>query len=76
MASITPSGPLSGKTHTPSRTANPPSNSGEKTGDGIKGAFAGIHGMGEKARGEFNAGVDRTFDEVRPPSSAFHFNIM
>ena len=31
---------------------------------GIKSAIAGVHGLGEKVRGEFNAGVDRTFDEV------------
>lgn len=30
---------------------------------GIKGALAGVHGMGEKIRGEFNAGVDQAFHE-------------
>jgi len=71
MASNIPSGPLSGNTHvtpgtakpTPGPTTSSSTTSGEKTGDGIKGIFAGIHGMGEKARGEFNAGVDKTFDE-------------
>jgi len=33
-------------------------------GKGIGGVFAAVHGAGEKIRGEFNAGVDRAFDEV------------
>jgi hypothetical protein len=73
MTSNIPSGPLSGThstgssnptTSTGSNTTSTPGTSGEKAGDGIKGLFAGIHGAGEKMRGEFNAGVDRTFDEV------------
>ena len=32
---------------------------------GVKNVIAGIHGAGEKLRGEFNAGVDKTFHEVR-----------
>ncbi|KAH7311941.1 hypothetical protein BKA65DRAFT_517858 [Rhexocercosporidium sp. MPI-PUGE-AT-0058] len=28
------------------------------TGGGVKGVLAGIHGVGEKIRGEFNKGVD------------------
>jgi len=31
---------------------------------GVKGLFAAVHGAGEKARGDFNAGVDRTFNET------------
>jgi hypothetical protein len=34
---------------------------------GVKGLFAAVHGAGEKARGDFNAGVDRTFNEVCDP---------
>jgi len=30
---------------------------------GVGGVFAGLHGAGEKIRGEFNAGVDRAFNE-------------
>jgi len=30
---------------------------------GVKGVLAGIHGIGEKVRGEFNAGVDEAFNE-------------
>lgn len=33
--------------------------------NGVKGAFAAVHGAGEKIRGEFNAGVDRAFNDVR-----------
>jgi len=33
------------------------------TGSGIKSALAGIHGVGEKIRGEFNGGVDRVAGE-------------
>lgn len=39
--------------------------SSSKTG-GIKSAIAGVHGLGEKVRGEFNAGVDKAAGE---PSS-------
>ena len=46
----------------PSNTTN--SKTGESAGEKVKGALAGIHGLGEKLRGEFNAGVDRAFDEV------------
>jgi len=39
--------------------------SNSKSG-GLKSAVAGIHGLGEKVRGEFNAGVDKAAGE---PSS-------
>ncbi|KAF7593397.1 hypothetical protein BBP40_011587 [Aspergillus hancockii] len=34
---------------------------GANVGSGVKGAFAGAHGMGESLRGGLNAAVDRTF---------------
>ena len=34
---------------------------------GVKGLFAAVHGAGESARGSFNAGVDKTFNEVLNP---------
>jgi hypothetical protein len=34
---------------------------------GVKGLFAAVHGAGENVRGSFNAGVDRTFNEVLNP---------
>jgi len=53
--------------HTSTATGNThPSSTGQKTQEaasGVKGLFAAAHGAGEKLRGEFNAGVDRTFDE-------------
>jgi len=35
----------------------------KEAGSGIKAVLAGIHGAGEKLRGEFNSGVDCTFNE-------------
>lgn len=34
---------------------------------GVKGLVAAVHGAGESVRGNFNAGVDRTFHEVLDP---------
>merc|ERR1711964_56377 len=42
--------------HTAGTTATGHTSSG--SGGGVKGVLAGIHGMGEKVRGEFNKGVD------------------
>lgn len=37
-----------------------------------KGVFAAIHGAGESIRGNFNAGVDRAFQDVcEPPEPSF-----
>lgn len=45
--------------------------SAKDAGTAVKNVFAGIHGAGEKLRGEFNAGVDRAFDSVRCVFSIF-----
>jgi hypothetical protein len=37
----------------------------KEAGEHVKGWFAAVHGMGEKIRGEFGAGVDRMANEVR-----------
>jgi hypothetical protein len=34
---------------------------------GVKGLVAAVHGAGESVRGQFNAGVDHTFDQVCDP---------
>jgi hypothetical protein len=47
-----------------------------EAGTDLKGALAGIHGVGEKVRGEFNAGIDRAFETVSspsPPAISFRF---
>jgi len=46
------------------------------TAGGVKNVIAGIHGVGEKLRGEFNAGVDNTFHEVRSIFPPFPLSII
>ncbi len=36
----------------------------KEVGHGIKGALAGVHGLGEKIRGEFNSAVDEAAGDV------------
>jgi len=57
-----------GTSHTNTNTTQ--TSGGRGTNQGVKqaassvgGVFAAVHGAGEKIRGEFNAGVDRTFNE-------------
>ncbi|PVH86159.1 hypothetical protein DL98DRAFT_650223 [Cadophora sp. DSE1049] len=44
--------------HTTGTTTTGHTTSSTGTGTGVKGVLAGIHGIGEKVRGEFNKGVD------------------
>ncbi|TVY39693.1 hypothetical protein LOCC1_G005385 [Lachnellula occidentalis] len=53
-------------TSTGTGTATGPTTTGQKSqsaASSVGGVVAGIHGAGEKLRGEFNAGVDRAFNE-------------
>jgi len=48
----------------PGGSINNTGNSGLKEGvHGVKGVLAGIHGVGEKVRGEFNGAIDGAFNE-------------
>jgi len=48
----------------PGGSTNNTAGSGLKDGvQGVKGVLAGIHGVGEKVRGEFNGAVDGAFNE-------------
>jgi len=53
--------------HTTTQTTAPSTSTTEaktqSAASSVGGVFAGIHGAGEKIRGEFNAGVDRAFNE-------------
>lgn len=66
----TGTGPAAANTYTGSASESRSSTTGSKAEDvaqGVKGLFAAVHGAGESIRGEFNAGVDRSFNEVLEP---------
>ncbi|KUJ09321.1 uncharacterized protein LY89DRAFT_724347 [Mollisia scopiformis] len=50
-------------TSTTSTTTSSTGTGTESTGSKLKGVLAGIHGAGEKIRGEFNSAVDEGFHE-------------
>jgi hypothetical protein len=53
-------------------TTTSSSNKVAQAGEFTKNMLAAAHGAGEKLRGEFNEGVDRTFNEVcDPPDPGF-----
>jgi len=54
-----------GRTSTTHPTQSAPGGSGglQDGVQGVKGVLAGIHGIGEKLRGEFNEGIDEAFNE-------------
>jgi len=54
---------VAGTTTNTTTTGNSTGSKIREAGGGIKGVLAGIHGVGEKVRGEFNSAVDEGFNE-------------
>jgi len=52
-----------GSTHSSTTTTGDGKDSVKEGVQGVKGVLAGIHGVGEKVRGELNAGIDEAFNE-------------
>ena len=81
---ITSKGPVSSHSHIETCTETHPTgerSTGEKvkeSASGAKGLVAAVHGVGEKIRGGFNAGVDRAFNDVcEPPEELFpHLGVL
>jgi len=70
---ISSNGPVSSHSHLVTCTETHPKDErsvGERakeSASGAKGLVAAVHGVGEKIRGGFNAGVDRAFNDVCEP---------
>ena len=71
---VSSTGPMSSHSHLVTCTETHPKDersTGEKAKEmasGAKGLVAAVHGVGEKIRGGFNAGVDRAFNDVCEPN--------
>ena len=81
---ISSNGPISSHSHIVTCTDQHPKDERSKgerakeTASGVKGLVAAVHGVGEKVRGGFNAGVDRAFNDVcEPPAELFpHLGVL